>query len=311
MARFFDAMEQRLRQQLSEGMQPQQAPEGAQTLETRDLQEMLEQMRDMARAGSRDAAQQMLSELRNMLENMRMMPQMGQMSPDGMRAQQMMRDLQSLSQRQQDLLDQTFRRAQEGMQQGGMQPDGRQGQPRPGQQDGQQPGQQGRQGTGQAARMQDDIRRDLGNLMREFGDMMGQIPGALGNAEQQMRSSSKSLGQGDARGAVEPQTNALDNLRQGMQRMQEAFQQRMQAQQRGRGQGQGRYGFQPGNPRDPLGRRQGDQGRAGTDQSDVHIPSEQQLQRAREILNELRRRAGERERPPLEQDYIRRLLERF
>jgi hypothetical protein len=46
-------------------------------------------------------------------------------------------------------------------------------------------------------------------------------------------------------------------------------------------------------------------------QDDVKIPSEQELQRAREILNELRRRAGERERPEIEREYIERLLERF
>jgi uncharacterized protein DUF4175 len=35
------------------------------------------------------------------------------------------------------------------------------------------------------------------------------------------------------------------------------------------------------------------------------------MQKAREILDELRRRAGERDRPQFERDYIDRLLQRF
>ncbi|HEX4614887.1 MAG TPA: DUF4175 family protein, partial [Stellaceae bacterium] len=47
------------------------------------------------------------------------------------------------------------------------------------------------------------------------------------------------------------------------------------------------------------------------DQSDVRIPDENTLQKSRQILDELRRRAGERSRPVIELDYIERLLKRF
>ena len=53
------------------------------------------------------------------------------------------------------------------------------------------------------------------------------------------------------------------------------------------------------------------EGNQGTTQGDVKIPSESDIQRARRILEELRRRAGERERPPVERDYIERLLEPY
>ena len=36
-----------------------------------------------------------------------------------------------------------------------------------------------------------------------------------------------------------------------------------------------------------------------------------EMRRAREILEELRKRSGERQRPPLERDYIDRLLKQF
>ena len=61
--------------------------------------------------------------------------------------------------------------------------------------------------------------------------------------------------------------------------------------------------------RDPLGRPLPGFGRADT--NDVRIPENSDLQRAREILDELRRRAGEFNRPQLELDYIDRLLRRF
>jgi hypothetical protein len=61
--------------------------------------------------------------------------------------------------------------------------------------------------------------------------------------------------------------------------------------------------------RDPLGRPMSNNGTY--DQGDVKIPDLNPLQKAREILDELRRRAGERFRPEIELDYIERLLKRF
>jgi Domain of unknown function (DUF4175) len=43
----------------------------------------------------------------------------------------------------------------------------------------------------------------------------------------------------------------------------------------------------------------------------VKVPEEADVQRARQILEELRKRLGERQRPPAELDYIERLIERF
>ncbi len=71
----------------------------------------------------------------------------------------------------------------------------------------------------------------------------------------------------------------------------------------------GRPGWRRGDRRDPFGRRR--EGIGGLNNSDIKIPEESELQRAREIMDELRRRAGERQRPKLERDYIDRLLRRF
>jgi hypothetical protein len=69
----------------------------------------------------------------------------------------------------------------------------------------------------------------------------------------------------------------------------------------------GQQGQQGGT--DPFGRTQGGNGRGMG--GDVKVPSVTDLQRAREILQELRKRAAERGRPQQELDYIDRLLKQF
>ena len=69
------------------------------------------------------------------------------------------------------------------------------------------------------------------------------------------------------------------------------------------------FGERRDGERDPLGRPLTNGG--AYDQNDVKIPDNNTMQRARDILDELRRRAGERDRPQIELDYIDRLLQRF
>ncbi len=73
--------------------------------------------------------------------------------------------------------------------------------------------------------------------------------------------------------------------------------------------GSGQVGAQPGRGRDPLGRQPGDSGVEALE--GVEIPDEMELRRAREILDELRRRRGQRQRPDFELDYLDRLLKQF
>ena len=70
-------------------------------------------------------------------------------------------------------------------------------------------------------------------------------------------------------------------------------------------------GMRPSN-RDPFGRRiEREEGTSGPTSGRVKIPDESEIHRARRILEELRRRAGDLWRPEIEQDYIDRLLKRF
>jgi hypothetical protein len=109
---------------------------------------------------------------------------------------------------------------------------------------------------------------------------------------------------------VGPQGGAIENLQDGAQALSESMQQQQQA---GGGQaptpgaqGQAR----DGETRDPL-RNDRDTNGYTADGSNNNIPTESDLLRSRRIFDELRRRSGERGRPPLELDYIDRLLKRF
>ena len=321
MDNFMQALAEQLREQMAQGQEPQPLPPDTQFLDSQQLREMLDQARELAENGARDAARDLLAQLQEMLENLRAQPFAQMMNEQGQNAFQMMRQLEDMMRQQQELLDRSHQRSQQqGEQRQGQQ--GRQGeQSQRGQQQGQMqmPGQEGRdddgqmrQGQGQQAgnqmdaEMQEALRRQLGELMRQLGEALGEIPRPLGRAEQAMREARDALGQNQPGDAIDPQTRALDQLQQGMEDSAQAFMQQMGP---GQGQGQGQVGMPQGPGRDPLGRQNGN-GRAEALEG-VPIPDQMEMRRAREILDELRRRRNDRARPPAELDYIDRLLQQF
>jgi uncharacterized protein (TIGR02302 family) len=135
-------------------------------------------------------------------------------------------------------------------------------------------------------------------------DEMGQ----LGGAGEAMGEAEGELGEGDADSAVDSQGRALEAMRKGAQGLAQQMQQGM-----GMGPGPGQPG-RNGRARaqqntDPLGRPL--RGRDYGDDVTVKVPGEIDAQRARRILEELRKRFGESSRPQLELDYIERLLKDF
>jgi uncharacterized protein (TIGR02302 family) len=276
-----------------------------------DLQRMLDRAREMAQSGDRDAAKQMLSQLRNMLENMRPMSrnQAKRGQQRNQQGQQMMKDLDNIIRQQHNLMGDTERQRRDGQdsrqQQGQQQP----GQQQPGQngQKGQrgQNGQEGQQqGNDHGRGAQEQLRRQLGDLMGKFGDLTGDVPDSLGAAEQAMRDAENALGRGDLDSAERAQRQALDALQQGM----EQFAQQMRG--NGNNVDQQPFAQDPNRERrDPLG-REGNFGNAVDDRG-VKIPDQPERQLSREILDELRRRAGDADRPKIELDYLDRLLRSF
>ena len=309
--RYLQAMiEQALRN--PDQAQRQQPNERSQRMERSDLQRLLDQARQLARTGARDAARDLLSRLQEMLENLRTQQanregqQGGQ--PGDSQAQEMMRGLQELMQRQQGLIDRTFRRSQQN----------RPGQFRPGQQGQQGMGQQGQQGQGQGqqgddgdAGEQDSLRGALGDMMRQLEEMLGGAPEGFGQAEGSMGNSADQLRRGQPGRALRPQMDALDQLRAGardaMRQMMERF-----GQEQGEGAGDDAFGDQTASERDPVGRDlEGNNGNLTDAFQRIPGLGEGQIQRSQEILDELIRRLGERTRPDAERDYLERLLRRF
>jgi len=293
---YLEALAEELARQQQTGALQQMIDPQAVMMDRLDLQRMIDRARELARSGARDAARQMLSQLQELLENLRS-GALGQMDERSRQAMQSMRDLQELINRQHELLDETFRRSQRG-QQGQQGEQGRPGQP----QAGEIPGDDAR-----AAWRQGTLRGALGELARRLDELTGSIPGALGRADRAMRDAVEALQQGLPGDAVGPQTEALDQLQQAARALSEQMQQQMGGQ--GLVAGPGSPGQRRGPGNDPFGRPRQDG--LATDTSDVRIPDEADLQRAREILDELRRRAGDRQRPPLELDYFDRLMRRF
>ena len=303
-------------QQLARPLDP-----NTKVMRQQDLNNMIQRMERLSRSGDKDAAKQLLEQMQRMLENLQM-AQPGQQGGDG-ENQQALNELGDMIRKQQQLRDKTFQQGQDQRRERGSR-----GKQQPGdknmgelQQDQQslrdrlkqlqeqlakrgmgqnsgkgQKGQQGQQGeqgqSGQGGQSEDGDGED-----------------GLGDADNAMGDAGGRLGDGNADGAVDSQGKALDALRKGAQKLAESMQP-------GEGEGDGdgpgdRPGRQQsgGNQSDPLGRPL--RGREFGEDFSVKIPGEIDVQRVRRILEELRRRLGDTQRPQIELDYIERLLKDY
>ncbi len=293
--RYLQELAQQAERQQQQGQMPQQemANQQAQQMTREQLQEMLDQAQEMAQLGARDQAQQMLQDLQRMLENLQAgRPMQQQQNQQQQQAENAMRELGQIIQQQQQLMDQTFQQAQRG-------PFGERGQlPSP--------------------QAQEALRNQLGEMMRGLGQQGGQIPQAFGEAERAMQGAAQALQGQNAGEALAQLGTALDRLRETAQQMMQQFmaQGQMPGQQPGQpgqpgqqGQNGMTPGQRPGQNTDPLGRPI--PGMGADISNRVEVPDKADLQRTREILEELFRRAGERFRSIEELDYLNRLLRRF
>jgi uncharacterized protein (TIGR02302 family) len=276
-------------------------------LSQQDLKSMMDRLEQMARSGNKDAAKQLLDQLQAMLENLQTARPgaQGENSEDD----DMMSALDELSdmiRKQQQLRDKTFKEGQD-MRRDRQRNQRGQGKPQLGdlQQD-----QQGLKDRLQ--KLLEQLRqRGLGNSQQgqkgEKGQSDSQM-GELGDAGEAMSDAEGQLGEGDAEGAVGPQGKALEAMRKGAQGLAQQMQQQGMMGQGPSGR-PGRNGRQRADQQtDPLGRPLRG---SNPDDLTVKVPGEIDAQRARRILEELRKRFGESYRPQLELDYIERLLKDF
>ncbi|MEZ5821391.1 MAG: TIGR02302 family protein [Xanthobacteraceae bacterium] len=298
-------------QQLSRPLDP-----NTKMLTQRDLDSMLKEIEREARRGNREAAMEALKRLGDIMRELRM-AQPGQGGDDDM--QQALNELGDMIRKQQQLRDKTFKQGQDSRR------------------DRMRGNQDGDQNMGDLQQDQQALRDRLRKLQQELakrgmspgqrgdrgqrGDQQGQQgqggeqgdgEDGLDQADSAMGDATGRLGEGNADGAVDSQGRALDALRKGAQSLAEAMQQGEGDGQMDGSQGPGnRAGRQQsgGNQTDPLGRPL--HGREFNDDYTVKIPGEIDVERVRRILEELRRRLADPNRPQIELDYIERLLKDY
>lgn len=274
-------------------------------LRSDDLNRMLDQIENLAQSGARDQAQQMLSELQRMMNNLQMGQQRQAQGDNPMRQQ--MDKLGELMQRQQQLMEETFdleqalrerQRQQFFQDENSQQGENQQG---PGQQMTEE---QLRQALRDLQEQQQALQQQLGEMQEALEGMgMPQNEG-FNEAGEAMGEAGEALGEGEGETAVGEQGRALQALRDGAQSMMNQMRQAM-------GQNPGGPNNGPGtrDPTrlDPLGRPRAN---TGPDFGDnVKIPEEADIQRARRILEAIRERLGDAFRPEMERFYLERLLD--
>jgi uncharacterized protein (TIGR02302 family) len=142
-------------------------------------------------------------------------------------------------------------------------------------------------GTQGLQKQQQDLEKELQDSLK---GMDGKAAQKMREAGKAMGDAQNALGQKDLSSAGSAQNQALNAMRQGAQQLAD----------------DASNGGREGGPQDPLGRTQSPLGNTG-----IKIPGATDLARAREILQELRRRAAQMNRPQAERDYLDRLLKAF
>ena len=306
----------------------------------KQLQDMLDKMQEMLRSGDSANAQKMLKQLQDILENLRV-ARPHQANPKTQAMSRAVDELGQMSQQQQDLRDETYQsgqaerhRQREERGQLGLPNEptlrdffgqGNDADDVEGEADGNDGGQGASPKAGKApqaaqnkdgslARRQQALRERLENLQKRL-DEAGADANGLNGAQNAMREAETALGQGQdgSRDAVDAQGRAVDALREGAQKLADA----MQGQDEGDGtggeeaEGEGLPGqFGSGDETDPLGRPAGSERTFNPNArfDPMGVPA---AERARRVLEELRRRLGEPARPREEMDYLERLLRRY
>ncbi|RNJ42049.1 TIGR02302 family protein [Mesorhizobium erdmanii] len=315
-----EAMNQFLQEFAERAKQNPNAPQmqqNGQELRQSDIDRMMDQIENLAKSGDRDKAQQLLSQLQDMMNNL----QAGRQQQGGEQDSQMRQQMDKLGEilrRQQEMMNDTFRmdQMQRGERQRGQNRDeqlgqgGGEGQDKPGVGEDRDPlarqkpmtPQEFSDALKQLQEGQGHLKSDLEQLKKNLEGMGMEPNEGFGEAGKSMGSAEQALGEGQGDEAVGHQGRALEALRKGAKDMMKQMQ-AMQGDQGGSQEG----GRQQNADRDPLGRPRASQGPDFGDS--VKVPDEIDVQRARQILEAIRKRLGNALSPDIERSYLERLLE--
>jgi len=321
-----DYMRQLAEQQGEDGQldQPQAQNDNSFQFSQQELQALMDRIQELMEEGRMEEAQELMQRMNEMMENLQI-TEGGKGGEQG-EGQQSMQDLKETLRDQQGLSDEAFRDLQEqfnpnanrGESQQNRGNNGGQGQGQSHQGEGAQgEGQSGEQGDQQGKQSLADRQQALRDALNR---QRGALPGAgtkegdatrksLDEAGRAMERAEQALRDDNLAEALDNQAQALESMREGMRNLNDTIARNQQDQQQNKGeQGQG-PGREAANGRDPLGRSNGGRGQSGTDEN--LLQGQDVYRRARELLDELRRRSGDQQRPEIELDYLKRLLEKF
>ncbi|MCE1235621.1 MAG: TIGR02302 family protein [Hyphomicrobiales bacterium] len=239
----------------------------ARRVDRRSLQAMLDRIEKLGRTGSRDAAERLLAELGDTLDQLR-----GARSGSGGGGAEA---LGEMIRRQRRLMDRTHEAERDGADAGARE-----------------------RLLDDQNELRDAVRRLNRSLRQRGGTSEGEESAgeALDEAARAMDDAGRAIDRGEGETALGAQGRALRELGRGARELA-----------RGRGEGEGgSEAGESGGEEDPLGRprrsRNADGGRVG-------IPETIEVERARRILEDIRRRLGDPGRGHDERDYLDRLLD--
>ncbi|TIX97246.1 MAG: DUF4175 domain-containing protein, partial [Mesorhizobium sp.] len=237
-----EAMNQFLQEFAQRAQQNPNAPQmqqNGQELRQSDIERMMDQIENLAKSGDRDSAQQLLSQLQDMMNNL----QAGRQQQGGQQNSEMRQQMDKLGEimrRQQEMMNETFRmdQMQRGQQQRGQNRDEQLGENGEQGQMGEQPGpgedrdplgrpmtpqefadalKRLQEGQGKLQGDLDQLRKGLEGMGLEPNEGFGEAGKSMGNAEQ-------ALGDSDGDQAVGHQGRALEALRKGAKDMMKQLQ---------------------------------------------------------------------------------------
>jgi len=280
------------------------------------IQELMNRIQELMEEGRMDEAAELMARLNELLENLQITQGEGGEPMPGAEAMEGMGDTLG---DQQSLADDTFRELQEQFNRGWQDQQNRDGKDEePGSEQGGESGTEPGSEPGGGSRMDDlaERQRALRERLRE--QQLQTLPGegtpegdaaldALEEAQRAMEDAAEALREGDARGALERQAEAMDAMRESLRQFSDAMRQDRSER---AGNQEGQDDQAQGAGRDPLGRQRRGDSATGDERGSV-VPGEDPRQRARDLMDEIRRRSAERERPETERDYLNRLIDRF
>ena len=288
--RLMDQMAEAMRhflEQMTENIDPNDIPdlplpEGLEAVGQDELNRMLEEARRLMRMGDRKGAQELMAQLRQMLENLQTE------KPENLgealaKSKELIDRLDTLEKAQRQQLDKTFKQLNAPA-------------------DGSPP----TDGQDNAAE-QSALREELQSLMKQFEAFTGDSPQALKRADDAMDRAAQSLKRQRLDVGRQYQSEAVDQLRRAQR---EATKMLGQALSKKGLQTFSKPGAEGGGP-DPFGKGRPSLRNGPITGNGPKIPGQPQIDRAGTILDELRRRLNDPTRRKLERDYIERLLKMY